>query len=382
MRLILRALGALLILLGGYLAFWPVSIDPVAWAPSEDPGFTGVYAANERLSQPELLPLLGYVGPEDLAVEPDGTVYLSVHRATGEGGAILALAPGAGVLGPARPRLIAEIPGRPLGVDVAPNGDLYVADAMNGLVRVGRDRSVSLVLDRFDGAPLGYPNDVAVGPDGTVYLTDSTARWRPSEMGGTLRAGIFDLAEHRATGRLLAYDPETRTARLAADGFSFANGVALSPDGRSAAVVETADYRVWRVALDGAEAGTKTPLIEGLPSFPDNIEPDGEGGFWIGAPSPRRGIVDALAGWPGLRRALFRLPEALRPGPAAHGMALRIDADGRVLETWQDPRGRYPAPTGARVVGEHLYVTSLTAPAIGRFSYKTRAFAAAGGAVR
>ena len=41
-------LGSLL--LAGYLLLWPVPIEPAAWSPPANPGWTGVYAQNQQLA--------------------------------------------------------------------------------------------------------------------------------------------------------------------------------------------------------------------------------------------------------------------------------------------------------------------------------------------
>ena len=53
------------------------------------------------------------------------------------------------------------------------------------------------------------------------------------------------------TGRLLAYYPSTHQTRVLANGFWYANGVALSPDESFVALVETNRLRVNRFWLKG-----------------------------------------------------------------------------------------------------------------------------------
>lgn len=354
----------------GYLAFWPTPIDPLAWDPPENPGYTGAYAANDRLTAAEIIPLDGARGPEDLAVGPDGALYMAVEADPTGGGRILRLAPGELV-----PQALTIRPegalGRPLGLAFGRDGALYVADAYRGLLRLEigsvapsvsppaeTTAQATVLADAVDGAPLGYANDVEVAPDGVVYVTRSTTRFPAEAHGGTLAASILDLAEHRLTGQLLAFDPRSGGLRVVAEGFSFANGLALSEAGDVALLVETGAYRVWRVTLTGPEAGARRIVLDGLPGFPDNIERAGDR-FWLGLVSPRRAVLDALAGWPRLRKVVMRLPTALRPGPTAYGFILAIDAEGRVLQTLQDPSGRFALSTGAVALGGRLYVSNL-----------------------
>lgn len=55
------------------------------------------------------------------------------------------------------------------------------------------------------------------------------------------------------SGRLLSYNPKTRKTHVVAQGFWFANGVALAKDESFIAVVETNTQTVWKVWLTGAQ---------------------------------------------------------------------------------------------------------------------------------
>ena len=56
------------------------------------------------------------------------------------------------------------------------------------------------------------------------------------------------------SGRLLKYDPQTKSTTFIAGDFYFSNGVALGPDESSVLVVETVNLRVLRVWLKGPKA--------------------------------------------------------------------------------------------------------------------------------
>ncbi len=68
-------------------------------------------------------------------------------------------------------------------------------------------------------------------------------------MGGTYEAAVLDIIEQSSTGRILEYDPATRTTRIVATGLSFANGVALSRDEQTLFVAEPGTSRVWKIAV-------------------------------------------------------------------------------------------------------------------------------------
>ncbi len=44
---------------------------------------------------------------------------------------------------------------------------------------------------------------------------------------------------------------------------------------------------------------------------------------------------------------IMRLPDFFKPKPTRYGFVLRYDADGKIVETLQDPSGGYALTTGA-----------------------------------
>jgi sugar lactone lactonase YvrE len=177
--------------------------------------------------------------------------------------------------------------------------------------------------------------------------------------------------EQSASGRVLAHDPATRITRVVARGFSFANGIALSADGRALFVTETGRYRIWKIDsrtrdLD-AQSGSPqaTVLIDNLPGYPDNLMRGRDGRIWVGLFRPRNPAADSLAQRPFLRKVLLRLPRSLLPLGAPYGHVFAFDEAGRVTEDLQDPKGAYPETTGATETADRLYIHSLHAHTIG-----------------
>lgn len=352
MKTILKLTGAVLAALVLYLAFWPVSVRPVAWQAPENPGYTGAFAPNDRLSALAFVDIGGRIGPEDADIGPDGAIYTATHD-----GEIMRISDGAATV-------FAQTGGRPLGIEFGPDGTLYVADAYRGLLAVNRQGEVTVLADgTADGSPILYADDVDVAPDGMVYFSDASTRFGAQANGGTLPASVLDLIEHSANARVLKYDPNTGQTTVFADGLTFANGVAVSPDGAALYVVETGDYRVWRYDLPGGQGRV---VLDNLPGFPDNINNGPDGSYWVGLVSPRNAIMDNLSGNPGLRRVIMRLPDTMKPAPTRYGFVLRMDAEGRVLETLQDPGGAYALTTGAVTIPDgRIVVTSLGEPRLG-----------------
>jgi len=355
---VLGVSGGVIIGLVAYLAFWPVSVRPVAWEVPENAGYTGDFAVNERLAELELIPLDGRIGPEDADIGPDGSVYAATHD-----GEILRIGMNGEVSS------FAQTNGRPLGLEFAKDGTLYVADAYLGLLAVDQDGQITLLTNQVDdGSPILYADDVDIAADGAVYFSDASTRFGAQANGGTLPASVLDLVEHSANGRILKYDPVSGSTTVFVDGLTFANGVAVNAASDAVYVVETGAYRIWRFPLDGSAGQV---VLKNLPGFPDNINNAPDGTFWVGLVSPRNAIMDKLSGQPFLRRVLMRLPDAMKPAPTRYGFVLRMDAEGQVIETLQDPTGNYALTTGAVMLPDgRLAVTSLTEHSLGLLDYQ------------
>ncbi|WP_373372060.1 SMP-30/gluconolactonase/LRE family protein [Nannocystis radixulma] len=323
MKLLLRLVLLLVLGLGlfaAYLALAPAPIDPVAWDPPVAPEMTGPLAPNQRMAGATLLAAGKIDGPEDVETDAQGRVYGGTNA-----GEVLRL-DGEAI------EVFANTGGRPLGLDFAPSGALIVADAKKGLLSISPEGQVETLVDTVDGVRLGFTDDVAVAQDGTVYFTDASDKFGFGDH-------MLDLLEGRPHGRLIKYDPQTKTSTVLAKDLYFANGVALSRDESYVAVNETYRYRISRHWLKGDKAGTTDVLIEGLPGFPDGVAQSGRGTFWIAMFTVRNPAGDFLAPRPFLKKMVANLPRALWPKPAPYGLAIEIDETGKVLQSLHDPSG-------------------------------------------
>ena len=331
-----------------YLLAWPVPIDPVAWDPPlpRDLGETA-----QPLAFDAVFDTPGTHGPEDVHVLPDGTVVGGTAD-----GALLAWSPAGGV-----PRVLARTGGRPLGLHLAPDGRLLVADAMRGLLAVDvTTGAVEVLCTEVDGRPLVFADDLDVTRDGVVYLSDASDRFTQPDW-------RLDLLEGRPRGRLVRFDLATGASSTVLDGLYFANGVALAADASFVLVNETSRYRVRRLWLTGPRAGEDEVWIDALPGFPDGISRGPDGRFWLALASPRQAIVDTMAPHPWLRRAAVRLPRALQPGPVPHAQLLGLDASGRVLVDRVTPDSRdFAVVTSVHAEADALWLGSLSWPGVAR----------------
>jgi len=366
-----------------YLTTAPVQLEPVAWKAPKNAGYVGPHSANTRLDALQRLSLGSESGPEHVAVGPDGKLYAAV-----DGGRILRIN-----LDGSELAVWAQTGGRVLGFDFDARGRLIAADAMRGLLAIEpgatppAERKIEVLADKVsvDGSddPIRYANAVVVAKDGKIYFTDSTRRFSPALSGGTFNASTLDVIEHSSTGRLLVYDPSTGQTQVMLSDLSFANGVALSTDERSLFVVETNEYRVWKVAVSVRNLSAKTMsppgasgagariLIANLPGFPDNLMRGLDGRIWLGLTKPRVAAVDALSDKPFFRKVVLRLPRALWPLPPSYGHVLAFNEEGQVVIDLQDPSGAFPETTGVLETTDGLYVQSLNAPAIGWLPKRT-----------
>ena len=219
-----------------YFAVWPVPIDPVAWESPPNSGYSGPFAQNERLRGIQVLPIGDNHGPEDIALDAQGRIYVSTH----EGRIVRLQADGS------NPENWVNTGGRPLGIEFDNNGNLIVADAFRGLLSISQDGSITELATVADGIPIRYANDVDVAANGKIYFSDASTKFGAKEWGGTYEASLLDLMEHGGHGRLLVFDTMNGKAKTLLDDLNFANGVAVSHDQSYVLVNETGNYKFSR----------------------------------------------------------------------------------------------------------------------------------------
>lgn len=354
----LLALLVILVLIVFYFLLWPVPIEPVAWKAPPNPGYTGPFARNELLKAIEFLKIGTNHGPEDVAVDGQGRIYLATHE-----GVIVRLQPDG-----AKPENWANTRGRPLGIDFDNAGNLIVADAFRGLLSISPEGEIIELATVADGIPIRYADDVDCAADGKIYFSDASTKFGAKESGGTMEGSLLEIMEHGGHGRLLVYDPATRQTKTLLSGLTFANGIAVSHDQTYVLINETGSYRVIRYWITGPNRGKSELIIENLPGFPDNISTGLEGRFWVAFISPRNKLADNLSEKPFLRKVIQRMPKFIRPKATAYGHIIAIDGNGKVLKDLQDPKTGYPQNTSVTETKEFLYIGSLISPVVARLA--------------
>lgn len=317
-------------------------VDPVVWQPPPYPDRARQPSGAQPFPPLALLPL-GAHGPEDVVVDAEGRLITGV-----EDGRILRVRPDSGEI-----EVLADTGGRPLGLEMLPDGDVLICDSHRGLLRLGVGTGdLELLVAGIDRTPLRFCSNVVAAPDGTLYFTDSTMRFRFEYW----RAAIL---EARATGRLFRRAPDGQVEVLL-EGLHFANGVVLAPDGQSLVVAETGGYRLTRYWLAGPRAGTTEPLIDNLPGFPDNLSLSDDGQIWVAIVTPRDRTVDWLhRAHPLRRKVVWALPQRLQPDPVETAWVMKIGFDGRIAADLQASGIGYRSVTGQAEHDGKLYLGSI-----------------------
>lgn len=153
--------------------------------------------------------------------------------------------------------------GSPWGAVLGSDGAIYVTQGGNvpgsgdesavcGIQRVAADGTVELLSSEIDGRVLAAPNDLAFGPDGRLYFTESGTEGDPR-------------VETPTPGRLFVLDGSGGGEMLLERAGVYPNGIAFDSEGRLY-WTESMAHRVCR--FEGDEPTTFSQLT-------DNHVPDG-----------------------------------------------------------------------------------------------------------
>jgi sugar lactone lactonase YvrE len=155
-----------------------------------------------------------------------------------------------------------ELPGKSTGNGIVfdRKGVLYVADYVgHNVLRIDPETKKVTVLAHNDR--MNQPNDLAIAPDGTLYASDPN--WGNS------------------TGQVWRIDRDGK-ATLAARKMGTANGIEVSPDGKTLYVNESVQRNVWAFDInpDGSLSGKR--LLKKFDDYGfDGMRCDAEGNLYI-----------------------------------------------------------------------------------------------------
>ncbi|CAL4996506.1 unnamed protein product [Urochloa decumbens] len=226
--------------------------------------------------------------------------------------------------------------GRPLGLRFHNNsGDLYIADAYMGLMRVGpKGGEATVLVTEAGGVPLRFTNGVDVDQvTGDVYFTDSSTTYTRAEHERVTK-------ERNSTGRIMKYNRQTNEVIVLRSGVTYPNGIAISADRSHLIVALTGPCKLMRHWIRGPNAGL-AELFTDLPGYPDNVRPDGKGGYWVA-----------------LHREKYENPNGKED---SHLVAIRIGAEGERLQVMRGPKDVRPTEAVEREDGK-IYLGSVELP--------------------
>jgi gluconolactonase len=199
--------------------------------------------------------------PEGLAVHRDGSVWCG-----GERGQIYRIEPD----GAAIEQVAAIEGGFCQGMAFDREDNLYVCDLKHSsVVRLDtRSGSLEKFADGADGRGISISNYPAFDAEGRLYVSDSHAFKEPGP-------GIFRF-EPDGAGELWYDEP-----------VNFANGLALSPEGRYLYIAETFGNAIFRVPIRGDGSAGAREEVATLPGIlPDGLAFDAVGNFYVACYEP------------------------------------------------------------------------------------------------
>lgn len=368
------ALGAVLLLAVGIDVKWAknrgkaiqkIYVNPtmveLRKAPSIAPDGGTAYAENTRLQASEEIARDQVQGPEDIILDRQDRLYCGTRE-----GWILRFS------GPAftQREVFARIGGRPLGLAFDREENLIVCVGGMGLYGVSPEGRVFKCTDQTnrtrlklnDDSRLRLADDCDIGPDGRIWFSEATIRYE-------MHSWHLDGLEGRGNGRLVCYDPRTKTTRTMLRDLVFPNGVCVAHDGRSVLFASTWLCAVYRYWIEGPKAGQVEVFAENLPGYPDNINRASGGAYWLAMVGIRSPAFDLAMRHPAFRRRMIKqIPpdEWVYPG-INNGCIVKFDEQGRAIESLWDPGGtKHATVTSMREHKGWLYIGGLENNRIGR----------------
>lgn len=211
----------------------------------------------------------GLGAAEGPAFLPDGRfIFVEIWRSR-----VSVWTPEAGV------QTLADVGGGPNSVLVCSDGSLLVTQ--NGgidrewraenrqppsIQRVSPEGEIEIVVTELDGVALKAPNDLAFGPDGTLYFTDPI--------------GGFSRTDPPPPGYVFALNPDGTGRVLAEAGPTFPNGITVEADGNVVWVESfTRAVRRYHVATGTVET---VCILDDPDAIPDGLKPATNGDLYIG----------------------------------------------------------------------------------------------------
>jgi gluconolactonase len=187
-------------------------------------------------------------GAEGIAIANDGQIFIGA-----EDGWIYAISP----LGEVSQ--FATTPGRPLGIAIDKQGNLFVCDwEAHSIYKVIPDREVSLFADSDGLHKMQYPNFCVFDDEGNLYVSDTGTSRRNAQI-------------YNPDGKIFRISPLGQ-CELFAEGLYQANGLAMRRGESALYVIQTAIDNVLRLQIkpDGG-LGKSRVYASNLDGSPDGM---------------------------------------------------------------------------------------------------------------
>ncbi|MBQ4916285.1 SMP-30/gluconolactonase/LRE family protein [Maribacter sp. MMG018] len=140
--------------------------------------------------------------------------------------------------------------GRSNGLYFDHQGNLIsCADEKNELWKIDTEKSVTVLIDSYEGKLLGGPNDLWIDAQGGIYITDpyyERSWWKHTK-------------EQIKERRVYYYIPKTQEIKIVTDSFINPNGIIGSADGTVLYIADIGDKKTYQYTIqkDGSLSGRK-----------------------------------------------------------------------------------------------------------------------------
>ena len=170
--------------------------------------------------------------------------------------------------------------GRPNGLARDRDGRIWVAEtAMRAVLKMTMAGDYKVFANECLGEPFLFLNDLAFGPNGDLYVTDSGVAVETIAPGGELNPDYRSLSYD---GRVYRIDVGTARVEVIDRGMQFTNGIAFGPDG-NLYIAETLTGNIYRYALRNGKVTGRRGLFGNVIEHFDPKELKGPDGMKFGA---------------------------------------------------------------------------------------------------
>lgn len=176
--------------------------------------------------------------------------------------------------------------GRPNGLALDGNGDIWVAETQqHALLRMSLNGEYEQFAKACKGEKFKFLNDVAIAPNGNIYLTDSGILMDEITPNGELAENYRELSYD---GSVFCIDRSTAEVNCVDRGMLFTNGLSFCEEG-NLYLNETLTGNIYRYQCsDGIVTGTRELFGNVIEKFdsavlkgPDGMKFDADGNLYV-----------------------------------------------------------------------------------------------------